>query len=148
MSVKLASLKADLDRESEGGWVDVPDLPGVALLVRGYSYGPYKLASALSMQRLARKYGKKPIPGEVLFTENAKLICDHLLLGWRDFDVESTPENIHDYIHNPAYRVLHTYVFEAAAEIGAVEVEFLEDAAGNSERRSDMTVSAAKPTNG
>lgn len=131
MAVKLGSLKVDLKRESEGEWVPIPDLPGVKLKVRSFNYGPYKMANSVMLQRLARKYGRDPVPDDVKSKEVGKLYADHLLLGWEGFDVDYSPETALATLTDPAFRELLNHVDYAAFRVGAAEVEFIEGAAGN-----------------
>jgi len=134
--VKLGSLKADLVKEADGEWIDIPDLPGVALKVRSVNFPAYKTARDLAVQRLARKHGKKPIPEKEMAEVSGRLFAEHLLLGWRGFDVDYTPELALEVLTDPAYRELRAHVEWAAAQVGHAEVEFVEDLAKNSETAS------------
>ncbi len=66
MTIKLASLKADLDREEKGDWIDYPDWPGVSFLVSSLQKPAYVTARDMMMQRFARQYKGKPVPRDVL----------------------------------------------------------------------------------
>ena len=44
MTLKLSSLAADLDRERDGDWIDIPDLLDVALKVRSLHFPEYRIA--------------------------------------------------------------------------------------------------------
>jgi hypothetical protein len=131
MTVKLQSLKADLVRESEGDWVDIPDLPGVRLKVRSFHYGPYRMARDLLNQRLVKKYGRAPAPSDEVAREYGRLYADHLLLDWDGFDQPFTPETGRTVLTDPAYRSMLGHIEYAASKIGVVEADFIEDAAKN-----------------
>lgn len=134
MSVKFSSLAADTAKESEGDWQEIPDLPGVSLKVRSFNFPAYRVARDLLLQRMARKFGRKPAPADESEAEFGRLYAQHILLGWSGFDVEYTPEVARDALTNPAFRDLRRHVEYAASQVGASEVEFLEDAVGESKR--------------
>lgn len=131
MTIKLESIKADLKRENEGDWVDIPDLPGVRLRVRSHNYGPYKIALSKSLQRLVRRHGREQIPDDVALMAGGSVYADHILLDWEGFDEPYTPETARAVLMNPAYRELQAHVRYAAAEIAKIEAQFVEDASGN-----------------
>jgi hypothetical protein len=137
MTVKLSSLRADTRRENEGAWVDIPELPGVSLRVRGFSYGPFQAAKSIVLARWARKYGRDPAPPDVEFRENGRLYHDHLLLEWKGFDEPYDPDLASQVLVDPAYRELHEHIRYATNKISQIDTEFVEGAAGNSGRSSD-----------
>jgi hypothetical protein len=47
MAIKLSSARANVQRENDGDWVDIPEWPGVEFRVRGYAYGPFQNANGL-----------------------------------------------------------------------------------------------------
>lgn len=136
MAVKLGSLAVDLKREQEGEWVDIPELPGVKLLVRGFGYGPYQMAKGQIEARWVRKFGRDPVPTEISHRENGKLYADHILLGWDGFDEPYSDERALDVLTDPAFREVHDHIRYAGQKIMQSEAEFVEDAAKNSRRRS------------
>ena len=136
MSVKFSSLAADTVKESEGDWQEIPDLPGVSLKVRSFNFPAYRVARDMLLQRMARKHGRKPAPADESEVEFGKLYAQHILLGWSGFDVEYTPDVAREALTNPAFRDLRRHVEYAASQIGASEVEFLEDALGESKPAS------------
>lgn len=136
MTVKLASLKADLKREAKGDWIDSPDWEGVSFNVSSLHLPAYQIARDLLFQRLARKYKGSPIPKDVLSVEMGKLYCKHILHDWRGLDVEFTPEVAAEILTDPEYRNVIAAVEFCAAKVSEIEAEFVEDEVGNSERRS------------
>jgi hypothetical protein len=140
--IRLNSLRADVKKENDGDWVDVDELPGVRLKVRGLNYGPYMTAlSIINAANWRRFLSKgKNVPFELAFKNNAKLFLDHLLLDWEgivDDDGKPIPiTEADDLLNDQAYRVLHTYIQTAAASIGEVEAEYVEESVGNSHRSS------------
>lgn len=134
MAVKFASLAADTSKEQAGDWIDVPDLPGVALKVKSFNDPKYRTQRDLLVQRLARKQGKnKPNAAEETEAAFGKLYAELILMDWRGFDVPYSPEAARDALTDPAFRDLRRYVEQAATQVGAVEVEFVEESLGESE---------------
>lgn len=131
MAIKLSSVKVDTKKEAEGEWVDITELPGVKLRVRSFAYAPYRTARSIALQRLARRYGRDPVPDPAMNKELAKLYSEHILLGWEGFDVPYTEETARETLSNPEFRVLLDYIDYAANRVGQQEVEFVESAAGN-----------------
>lgn len=136
MTVKLASLKADLSREEKGDWIDYPAWDGVAFNVSSLQKPAYTIARDLMFQRLARKYKKKPIPEAVRTTELGKLYHVHILHDWRGFDTAFSAETALQTLTSPEYRDVVAAVEWCAAKVSEIEVEYLEDEAGNSEQPS------------
>jgi len=131
MTVKLTSLKANLEREAAGDWIDYPDWPGVAFNVSSLNKPAYTTARDMLLQKLSRKFKGKPVPSEVSAPQIGELYCKHLLHGWRGLDVEYTPEVALETLTDPAYRNVVNAVEWCAAQVGAIEAEFVEDEAKN-----------------
>ncbi len=136
MTIKLASLKADLDREEKGDWIDYPDWPGVSFLVSSSQKPAYVTARDMMMQRFARQYKGKPVPRDVLLPALGKLFAQHILHGWRGLDVDYDREVAMQTLTDPAYRDVVTAVEHCAARVSELELEFVEDEAKNSVRPS------------
>lgn len=136
MTVKLASLKADLAAEENGEWIDYPDWPGVAFNVRSLNASAYTNARDFMVQRLRRKYGRKPIPNEVMVKEAGKIYCKHILFGWRGLDVEYTEDAALETLSDPAYRSVVAAVEYCAGQVAQADIEFIEDATPKSGRPS------------
>jgi hypothetical protein len=137
MTVKLSSVKADLAREAKGDWVDFPDWPGVAFKVSSLLLPAYRIDRDLLGQRLARQHKGKPIPPDVLTTEVGKLYQKHILHDWRGFDQAYSKELAGEMLVDPEYRAIVSAIEWCAAKIADIDVEFIEDAAKNSERPSE-----------
>ncbi len=131
MAIKLSSVRSDPAREEEGEWVNIPDLPGVRFRVRSFNYGPYKAQRSIVFARLARKYGREPVPDQIMVKELGQLYHKYILLEWDGFDVPFSPETARDVLTDPTYRTLLDHVDYAANRVGQAEVEFVEQAAGN-----------------
>ena len=131
MVAKLDSLKSNVELEVEGDWIDVPELPGVSLQVRSINYPGYQTALSLVVQRLTRKYGRKPVPPQVNDREMGRLYHEHILVNWRGFDVEYSAEVAESALTDPAHRDLRRHVQWAASQVGVAEVDYVEDAKGN-----------------
>ncbi len=139
MTVKLESLKADLELESEGEWIDYPDWPGASFYVRSLETPAYKIARDMLVQKLVRRFKGKPIPPEVTSKEYGRLYAEHILRGWRGFDAKYTPDVAMQTLTDPAYRKMVAAVEWCAAQVGDAEVEFVEDAEKNSGQPSATT---------
>ncbi|KQU79847.1 hypothetical protein ASD00_36010 [Ensifer sp. Root31] len=136
MTVKLASLRADLEREAKGDWIDYPDWPGVAFNVRSLHASSYVTKRDFMLQRLARKYKRKAPPAEVMAREAGKIYCEEVLCGWRGLDVEYTPEIALETLTDPAFRDVVAAIEWCAGEVAQRTVEFVEEATKNSDRPS------------
>ena len=143
MAVKLASLKANLEREAEGDWVDFPDWPGVAFKVSSLHKPAYRTALTLLLQRFARIYKGKPTPPEESAAGIGKLYCAHILHGWRGLDVAYSGDAALEVLCDPAYREVLQAVEWCAGKVGELQLEFTEESEKNSERPSAGS-SAAK----
>lgn len=152
MAVKLGSLRADIRRETDGDWVEIPDLPGVALKVRSFAYGPFQMQKSIVEGKWNRRYGRDPVPIEVSLPENGKLYAQHILVDWRglvDDDGKPVPiEQAEDILSDPAFRELHEHIRYAGTKLAQIEAEFVEDAAKNSGRSSGGSSAKAQPQNG
>jgi len=131
MVVKLASLKADLEREEKGDWIEFPDWPGVWFNVSSLHLPAFQAARDALYQRFGRTYRKKPVPKDVLSVEMGKLLNKHILHGWRGLDLAYTPEVAEATLSDPAYRNVVGAIEFCAAKVSDVEIEFEEDAAKN-----------------
>jgi hypothetical protein len=134
MAVKFGSLRADVAKEQQGDWVDVPDLPGVSLKVKSFNDPAYRVQRDLLVQRMARKHGKKSAAPEEMESAFGKLYADYILLDWRGFDEPYTAELARGALTDPAYRDLRRYVESAASQVGTTDVEFVEESLGESKR--------------
>lgn len=146
MAVKLSSLRADTRRENDGDWVEIPELPGVALKVRGFAYGPFQNAKSQIEQKWARKSGgRDSIPQEEQFKANGRLYARFLLLDWKGFDEPYDLDLAEQILTDPGYRELHDHIRYATNKVSQVDAEFVEGASGNSDRSSDgnSTLAAA-----
>ena len=136
MTIKLSSVKADLAREEKGDWIAYPDWPGVEFNVSSLHLPAYQTARDLLLQRLARKYQRKPTPRTEMTVEHGKLYAEHILHGWRGLDVEYSPETAREILSNPEYRNVVAAIEWCAAQVSDVALEFVEEAGKNSARPS------------
>ena len=139
MTIKLSSLKADLEREAKGDWIDYPDWPGVAFKVSSLHTPAYAMARDLLVQKFARKHKGKTPPPEEFAPEVGRLYARHILHGWRGLDIEYSPEVALETLCDPAYRLVVAAVEWCAAQLAQVDAEFVEDAAKNSAAPSGNT---------
>lgn len=129
--VKLASLKADRDKEREGDWI-VSDIdPGIRFFVRSTNFAPFKIERDHRQMKLARKYGDDPIPDEVIAELTGSLAVKHLLLDWEGFDEPFSSALALEVLTDEAYRRVRTSVFIAATRVGQAEVQYVEETAKN-----------------
>lgn len=133
MTVKLASLRADLAREVKGDWVEYPLWPGVAFNVSSLQSSAYLTDLALMTQRMARAYKRSPVPPNVQAKEIGKLYATRILHGWRGLDEEYSPERAMEILTDESFRAIRDAVEWCAAEIGKIEAEYLGEEEKNSE---------------
>lgn len=133
MTIKLDSLKSDTAKREAGDWIEIPDLEGVAFRVRGFTYKPYEVARDAMIRRKNKALNGKPWPTDDRQACLGKLYAEHLLLGWRGFDVEFSRDRAEELLCDPAYREnFYEHVEWAIGRVGQAQVEFAADAAGNS----------------
>ncbi len=138
MTIKLSSLKADIVAEREGQWIEPKDwpglgaLPGLAFLVRSTQYPPYLSARAAAQQRLAKKFDDGNVPPEELARADGTLAVEHLLMGWRGFDIPYAKDAAEQVLTDEAHRTLRDIVFWCATKVGKRDVEFMETEGKNS----------------
>lgn len=137
MTVKLASLKSDLAREEAGDWIEYPEWPGVAFNVSSLHKPAYVIARDMLLQRLARQHKGKPVPVTVSSPKVGKLYAEHLLHGWRGLDVKYTPDVALATLSDPEYRSLVNAIEWCAGQVSAIDVEYMDEAEGNSAAPSD-----------
>lgn len=131
MTVKLTSLAADLKKEAEGDFIDIPELPGVALKVRSLQTSAYAVARDVMTQKHRRKHQGKPVPPAEFSRDFGKLAADHLLVDWKGFDQPYSPELARELLTDESFRQLLNYTVWAAAKVGEAEIEFIEEAEKN-----------------
>ena len=113
MPLALTDVKIDMAAERDGAWIgDIPDLPGVDLLVRGWEC---PAARALLM-RLARK-------DTPLAEAEIHVLRDVILLDWRGLtdDGEAfafTPDAAAKLLEEPEYRLFRAAVRWASEQVG------------------------------
>lgn len=139
MTIKLASLKADLDKEREGDWVDYPDWPGVRFNVRSLQTPSYAIKRDQLITKLARRYGRKPIPVDVRAKEFGRLYADEILLDWEGFDTEYSHDNAVTTLTDPAFREIVAAVEWCASQLGEIDAEFIDESVKKSEPPSATT---------
>lgn len=134
--LKLDSIKADLDKERNGDWVEFPDWPGVSFKVKSIEAPDFRTGRDMLLRKLARKYKSKPIPQDELQQDIGKLYHSHILIDWKGLDTPYSPDQALDVLTDPAYRKVFAAIEWCAAQIGESDAEFVEDAAKNSAKRS------------
>lgn len=137
MTVVLASLKANLERETRGDWEEYHELPGVRFKVSSIHLPSYTIARDLLFQKLVRQYKKTPVPEDVKLREVGALFAKHLLHDWDGLDIAYSPETALEVLTDPAYRIIIRAVEWCAGAIADVDVKFVEDAGKNSDAPSE-----------
>lgn len=146
MTIKLASLATDIAAEREGTWVEPkewpglnPDrpgemtqLPGVSFLVRSTNYPAYVTARQAELERLKSVYPDDKVPPEEAARIEGRLAVEHLLLGWKGFDITYSTDAVGVILAAEEHRVLRTMIFWCAGRVGKRQVEFVEAAEKNS----------------
>lgn len=147
MAVKLRSLKADMRRQNDGDWVELPELAEAsgdipAIKVRGLNYGPYQVELSAARQRWARKHGSiDGTPPEVIGRDCGRLYAKHLVLDWRGFDEPYNIDTAEEMLTSPGdFFLLASF---AVQQVSRTEAEFVENAAKNSPRSSGGSLTTA-----
>ncbi|WP_377299671.1 hypothetical protein [Rhizobium sp. SGZ-381] len=130
--IKLSSLKADLQREAAGDWIDFPDWPGVAFNVSSLHLPAYVTARDLAMKMLQKQYGSATVPQAVLTAELGRLYATHILHGWRGLDVPYSAADAMKTLSDPEFRNVVAAVEWCAAQVSQVQIQFVEVEAKNS----------------
>jgi hypothetical protein len=150
MTIKLGSLAADLSKEREGEWIEPkewpglkPDkpmemtpLPGVAFLVRSTNFPAYVTARQAALEDLKKDYPDDKVPADVAARIEGQLAVEHLLLNWRGFDIAYSADAVKTILAAEEHRVMRSMVYWCAGRVGKRQVEFVKDAAKNSEAPS------------
>lgn len=133
MTVLLESLRANISRETEGDWVEIPDVPGVRLRVRSLNAPAFRVARDQALQRLAAKYprGGGVEAEEEVFRLHGRLYAEHILLDWEGLDEAYAPARAFEILTDPSFRMVQRCVEYAAAKLAEIEVRYLEDVAKN-----------------
>jgi hypothetical protein len=150
MTIKIASLKVDTKAEAEGEWVDikewiglVPDrpwevtaTPGLRYRVKSMNDSGYKVARQKAYEALEKNKDTYPdgvIPEEITAAADGKAIVDHILLEWDGFDEPYSKELATTLLCDADGRNFRQMVAFCAAKVGKREIQFMDEAAKNSE---------------
>lgn len=133
--LRLASLKVDLKKQAEGDWIPSPTYVGVSYFVRSLNAKSFTTKRDLLRQRLRRE-NKGVIPEKVEYEELGRLFAEELVLGWKGLDAEYTPDLAIEVMTDREYQNVRTDILTACTEVGQSQIEFVEDAQGNSEGSS------------
>lgn len=150
MAFVLDSLAADMEKERDGEWIEPKEwpglnpekpleqtpLPGVGFLVRSTNYPPYVTARQAALEKTKADYPDNSIPPEVAALIEGELAVEHLLLNWKGFDVAFSSDEARVRLTAEKHRVLRSMVYWCAGRVGKKQVEFVRDAAKNSETSS------------
>ncbi|RWQ16088.1 hypothetical protein [Mesorhizobium sp.] len=145
MTIKLASLSADLSKEREGDWIPVKEwpgldpekpyemspLPGLEFLVRSTNYPDYVTARQGVLEKLKQEYPDDKVPADVQARVEGQLSVEHLLLGWNGLDVEYSPDLVGTILVAEEHRVMRQMIFWCAGRVGKKKVEFVQAATKN-----------------
>ncbi|RUV67020.1 MAG: hypothetical protein EOR26_04940 [Mesorhizobium sp.] len=145
MTIKLASLSADLSKEREGDWIPVKEwpgldpekpyemspLPGLEFLVRSTNYPDYVTARQGVLEKLKQEYPDDKVPADVQARVEGQLSVEHLLLGWKGLDVEYSPDLVGTILVAEEHRVMRQMIFWCAGRVGKKKVEFVQAATKN-----------------
>ena len=129
--VSLRSLTVNLSAERDGDWQDAALIPGVSFKVRSTNYAPYVAARSKALQEIQKKYPTGDVPPDETAAVFGGLLADHLLLDWRGFDADYSPDEARAVLTDETFRPLREAVATCAAMVGQRDIEFVEDAAKN-----------------
>jgi hypothetical protein len=146
MTIKLGSLAADTRKERDGEWIppkewpglnpekplEMTQLPGLAFHVRSTNYPPYVTARQAALEDLKKDYPDDNVPPEVAARIEGELAVEHLLLGWKGFDITYSTDAVKAILAAEEHRVLRSMIYWCAGRVGKRQVEFVADATQNS----------------
>ncbi|AEI71104.1 hypothetical protein [EBPR siphovirus 3] len=140
MTLKLSSIRADLERERAGDWVDSrwqgDDGKKTRFRVSAKTKPSFKIKSDQLFKKLARTYKDGVIPDDVLTPAIGKLLAEELLHDWEGIDVPYSRETALEYMTDPAYRELVSEVEYCCNKLAQVDIAFVEDEVGKSAKPS------------
>ena len=130
MALELNSIKKIVP--DDGAWMDVPDWPGVRLMVRSIETKDYQQQRELLVQRRMKDLRRAPTTPE-MEPALSKLVARHLLRGWEGLSeggkpLDYSPETALEKLSDPAYSDLKDQVVLAATLVGQRDAEFNADA--------------------
>jgi hypothetical protein len=140
MTIKLSSLKVDLEREKTGDWIPYPEWPGVEFNVSSIHLPDFVNAQDSMQKRLRKAYKGVRVPAQVLQPELGKLLARHILHDWKGLDEVYSPERAREILSDYAFRDVVDAVLYCASMIGQSDAEFLED-----EGKKSVPNSAGEP---
>lgn len=126
--IKLSSLRNDIKQEREGAWAPSRAFEGGEYLLKSTNSPDYVAAQQTALreyQERARNNTKPDIDAD--HRTEAEMVCKHLLMGWRGFDVEYTPEIALSELKDPAQRALLNDILNTASSVGRFKIEFVKD---------------------
>lgn len=150
MTIKIASLSANLAAERAGEWIEprtwpgldpeeparlVP-VPGLAFKVRSTLYPPFVTARQKLLEKWKRDWPKDDVPSDVQAAQEGAIYAEHLLLDWRGLDEAFDPDRAASLLRDEANRILRAMVLWCAGRVGRRLAEFVEAEAKNSEGSS------------
>ena len=134
-AVKLASLRADTKKETEGDLIMLSGFDdlyaGILVRVRSSNYAPFRVARDAEQRRLVKRYGSGAVPDSEIAEINGRLAVTHLLLDWEGLDVPFDRQTALSTLTDDGYRDLRNAIFWAASQVGKATAEYVEEAAGN-----------------
>ena len=136
MTIKIESVLADTDVEQNGMYIEIPEWPGVSLSVRSLELPAYKIALDILVSRFARKYKGKSAPPVERDSEVGKLLAKHILFDWKGFEEPYSEDYALELFSSPKGRNLVKQTMWAAAQVGEIDIEFVEEEVKNSEKPS------------
>jgi hypothetical protein len=134
MGIKISSIAADLKRENDGDYVEIPpDIigggEGILLKVRAFSYAPYLKERNEIVRKWHRAYGRDQVPLDVAFKADGRLYAKHILLDWKGLDEDDgspmkfSIERAEELMTNMEFRLLQDAVQYAAGKIMVIAAE-------------------------
>lgn len=136
--MKMSQIAVDVEKEEQGDWVALPDLPGVSVKVRSINTLDYRQRmSDLNAQTLRRKAGRARGADGLSIEEFERNVSqctlEKLLLDWKGLEDESgepvayVPETARELLFEPKYRVFRNAVVLAAGIVGEAVAEAEEE---------------------
>lgn len=135
--MKLSKIAINSRAIEAGRWVNIPDLPGVSLKVRGLGNADYRKLAAKLGEEIPRADKVKGISFETRDDIEIKLLIEAVLIDWRGLENDDgsplaySREIAESVLPNPDFKPLRDAVMWAAAVVGDDELASDEAAAKN-----------------
>lgn len=124
--MELSKLAVDVQKQDEGDWIDIPDLPGLRVKTRSLHAPAYQAMNNKLTRRLARKHQRGSVPPEKANRALAVCLIETCLLDWSGLLDDGKPvayskDTAKKLLFDRQYRPLLDACVWAASRVGEPE---------------------------